>query len=371
MSKRTPLYDCHLQAAAKMVDFAGWDMPLHYGSQLQEHHYVRQEAGVFDVSHMTIVDANGANVAAFLRYLLANNIDRLVPGKALYTCMLNEKGGVIDDLIVYKITEYVYRLIVNSATREKDLAWLQQQAESFGVELEEQTQMAMLAIQGPQVRDKIPALFPAEFHAVIQTLKPFSAIQVNEWFVARTGYTGEEGFEVMVPASDATTFWQLILAAGIKPCGLGARDTLRLEAGLNLYGADMDETVTPLESNLAWTVAFEPQTRNFIGRQSLEQQRQAGLKSKLVGLVLEGQGVLRNHQKIIVESVGEGEITSGSFSPTLNKGIALARVPFATETTCCVEMRGKLIPAQIIKPPFVRAGQKTFLETQKTERSHE
>jgi aminomethyltransferase len=360
MGKRTPLYECHLQAQAKIVDFAGWDMPLHYGSQIQEHHYVRQSAGVFDVSHMTIVDLHGKGVADYLRYLLANNIDRLVPGKALYTCMLNEQGGVIDDLIVYKMTDDFYRLVVNSGTRDKDLAWLNKQAKAFDLTLTERDDYAMLAIQGPNIRDLIPTLFSADQSQTILNLKVFHAAEIGNFFVARTGYTGEDGFEVILPVTEAPAFWDRLLAADIKPCGLGARDTLRLEAGLNLYGSDMDETVTPLESNLAWTVQLEPKTRDFIGRAALEKQLHDGVKMSLVGLVLEGQGVLRNHQKVIVEGQGEGEITSGSFSPTLSKGIALARVPAGVKQQCFVDIRGKQVLAQVIKPPFVRQGKKTF-----------
>lgn len=352
MGKRTPLYDCHLKANAKMVDFAGWDMPLHYGSQLQEHKFVRENAGVFDVSHMTIVDLHGKEVQAFLHRLIANNIDRLVPGKALYTCMLNEMGGIIDDLIVYKIHDDFYRLVVNSGTHDKDLAWIEKQAGPFHITIEERLDLAMLAIQGPEVMQHLQKLFP-EQHAKIAALKSFHAHQFGEWFVARTGYTGEDGFEVIFPVKDAETFWQKILASGIKPCGLGARDTLRLEAGLNLYGSDMDESVTPLESNLGWTVAWEPESRDFIGRKALESQRQQGVKSKLVGLVLESGGVLRNHQIVFVNDE-MGEITSGSFSPTLNKGIALARVPFEIGAECLVEMRGKKVPVKVTKPPFVK-----------------
>ncbi len=360
MAKRTPLYECHLQANAKIVDFAGWDMPLHYGSQIQEHHVVRKSAGVFDVSHMTIVDLHGADVAVYLRKLLANNIDKLTPGKALYTCMLNEYGGIIDDLIMYKLQDDAYRLVVNSATHDKDLAWLALQAQGYNLILKERTEFAMLAIQGPAILQKISAIFPIEQAAAIQALKPFHFLSLGDWFIARTGYTGEDGFEIILPANSAPAFWQTLVAAEILPCGLGARDTLRLEAGLNLYGADMDETVTPLESNLEWTVAWEPKERHFIGRGALEKQRLAGVRQCLVGLVLETQGVLRNHQKVLVDGVGAGEITSGSFSPTLNKGIALARVPVGVGAECMIEMRGKLVAAQVIKPPFVRQGKKTF-----------
>ncbi|HSW93130.1 MAG TPA: glycine cleavage system aminomethyltransferase GcvT [Gammaproteobacteria bacterium] len=363
MPHKTCLYDCHLQSSAKMVNFAGWDMPLHYGSQLQEHHQVRQDAGLFDVSHMTIVDFTGPDVATFLRYLLANNIDRLTPGKALYTCLLNEKGGILDDLIVYHIADHFYRLIVNSATREKDLTWFQKQMAGYDVNMTERRDQAMIAVQGPHARTKLATLFTPERQQALFALKPFTTAQWDDLFIAATGYTGEDGVEMMLPAVDAPAFWQRCLLAGIKPAGLGARDTLRLEAGLNLYGSDMDETVTPLESNLAWTVAFEPKERDFIGRQALLKQQAEGVTQKLVALVLEGSGVLRNHQKIQIGTTGTGEITSGSFSPTLNKGIALARVPVNTGDECSVEIRGKAVPARIIKPPFVRHGKKTFSET--------
>jgi aminomethyltransferase len=356
MGKKTALYPSHLAAKAKMVDFAGWDMPLHYGSQVQEHHQVRQDAGVFDVSHMTILDINGQDTAAYLRYLLANNIDRLVPGKALYTCMLNNQGGVIDDLIVYKIADDCYRLIVNSATHDKDLAWLQEHAKKYQLTLIERVDLAMLAIQGPQALKKLTAVFNSAEMEMIKNLKPFHAITLDKFFVARTGYTGEDGVEIILPDAAAPELWDKLMAAQIHPCGLGARDTLRLEAGLNLYGADMDETVTPLESNLAWTVAWEPNDRDFIGRHALEMQRQAGIDQCLVGLVLLEPGVLRNHQKVIVKDIGEGEITSGSFSPTLNKGIALARVPTTIGPECLVEIRGKQCVARVLKPPFVRQG---------------
>lgn len=359
MAKRTPFYDLHVKSNAKIVDFAGWDMPLHYGSQLQEHHEVRQKAGMFDVSHMGVVDAHGSEVNAYLRKLLANNVDRLVPGKALYTCMLNDRGGVIDDLIVYKVSDDFYRIVINAGTREKDITWMQQQVGTCDVTLTERTDLAMLALQGPQVMDKLSQLFPEQADT-IRNLKPFHFTHFNDYFVARTGYTGEDGVEVIFPAKDVETFWNTCLQAGIAPCGLGARDTLRLEAGLNLYGSDMDENVTPLESNLAWTVILDPQDRHFIGRDALEAQKQHGLKHKLVGLVLEGAGIIRNHQKVMIEGDGEGEVTSGGYSPTLEKSIALARVPADIGEHCYVEIRNKKIPAQVIKPPFVRHGKKVF-----------
>src|SRR3990167_4790088 len=335
-------------------------MPLHYGSQIQEHHFVRQQAGMFDVSHMGIVDLQGKDVQAYLRYLLANNIDRLNPGKALYTCMLNDQGGVIDDLIVYKITDTFYRLVINAGTREKDLKWMRSQLSSFQVEIIERSDLIMLAVQGPLAQEKLIQCLPLPDKELIHQLKPFTFMALGDCFIARTGYTGENGYEMIFPSSQAAIYWEACLNAGIHPCGLGARDTLRLEAGLNLYGSDMDETVTPLESNLAWTVMMDPQDRDFIGRDAIEKQKQAGLKHKLVGLVLEGAGIIRNHQKVLIDGNGEGEVTSGGYSPTLEKSIALARVPADINAQCYVEIRNKKIPAQVIKPPFVRHGKKVF-----------
>ncbi len=360
MGKRTPFYDLHLQANAKMVDFAGWDMPLHYGSQLKEHHQVRQHAGMFDVSHMGLVDLEGPGAAAYLRRLLANNIDRLVDGKALYTCMLTEKGGVIDDLIVYRLSDRKFRIVINAGTREKDIAWMRMQAEAFNIKLVERTDLAMLAIQGPEVKDKLAVFLSAQQIDIVRNLKSFTFTQIDDLFIAHTGYTGEDGYEIILPAAKVKELWQALLLAGVSPCGLGARDTLRLEAGLNLYGSDMDETVTPLESNLSWTVVMDPKERHFIGREALEVQVQQGVKRRLVGLILEGPGVIRNHQKVVISGDGEGEVTSGGYSPTLEKSIALARVPAETGMQCFVEIRNKQIPAQVIKPPFVRHGKKMF-----------
>jgi aminomethyltransferase len=357
MGNRTPLYEEHLAAGGKLVDFAGWDMPINYGSQIGEHHAVRQGAGMFDVSHMTVVDLTGAHVRDYLRRLLANDVVRLkAPGKALYSCMLNATGGVIDDLIVYYLRDDYYRMVVNAATREKDLAWLLEQAVSFDVTVKEHPELAMIAIQGPDARDTVLGVLDPDRAAVAAILEPFAGAFADEWFIARTGYTGEDGFEIILPGDAAAGFWQELRAAGISPAGLGARDTLRLEAGMNLYGADMDETVTPLESGLAWTVAWEPPDRDFIGRDALETQRREGVARKLVGLLLEGKGVLRNHQKVIVGNDGTGEITSGSYSPTLQRSIALARVPRDAGDNCQVEIRGKLLPARVVKPPFVRHG---------------
>nr|MBF0681204.1 glycine cleavage system aminomethyltransferase GcvT [Pseudomonas sp.] len=356
MGQRTPLYDQHLALGAKMVDFGGWDMPLHYGSQVEEHHQVRRDCGVFDVSHMTIVDVAGSQAQAYLQRLLANDVGRLAQvGKALYSAMLNEQGGVIDDLIVY-LTEGGYRLVVNASTRDKDLAWMQAQAAGFEVQIEERADLAMLAIQGPQARTRIIELVSQPRAALIHELKPFNGLATGDWFIGRTGYTGEDGLEIMLPADQVQDFFSELVGAGISPIGLGARDTLRLEAGLNLYGQDMNEEVSPLAANMGWTIAWEPVERDFIGRGALQAQREANQQPKLVGLVLEERGVLRAHQVVRVNGLGEGEITSGSFSPTLGKSIALARVPANTAERAEVEIRNKWYPVRVVRPTFVRQG---------------
>jgi aminomethyltransferase len=340
-----------------MVDFGGWDMPVQYSSQIGEHHAVRRAAGVFDVSHMGVLDLRGARVRPFLQRLLANDVAKLkAPGKALYSCMLNEQGGVLDDLIVYFLNDYWYRMVVNAGTRAKDLAWIREQARSFAVEVTERTDLAMLAVQGPEARAKAAQLLPPAEGTAALALDNFVGRELGRWFVARTGYTGEDGFEIMLPAADAVPAWRSLNSLGVASCGLGARDTLRLEAGMNLYGNDMDEHTHPFESGLGWTVALAPSERAFIGRAALEPIVREGSARKLVGLLLEERGVLRAHQKVVATPAGQGEITSGTYSPTLERSIALARVPAATAEKVQVEIRGKLLPARVVKPPFVRAG---------------
>ena len=356
MGQRTPLYDLHLALGAKMVDFGGWDMPLHYGSQVEEHHEVRRDCGVFDVSHMTVIDVIGDQAKEWLQHLLANDVDRLnTPGRALYSAMLNEQGGVVDDMIVY-LMPTGYRLVVNAATREQDLAWMSAQAKGYAVQLLERPELALLAIQGPQARHKVAELVSQARGQLIQELKPFEGQSCGDWFIARTGYTGEDGLEILLPADQAPAFFNDLVGAGISPIGLGARDTLRLEAGMNLYGQDIHLSVSPLSANMAWTIAWEPASRQFIGRAALEAEKAGGVPLKLVGLVLEERGVLRAHQVVRIAGIGEGEITSGSFSPTLSKSIALARVPMATADRAEVEIRGKWYPVRVVKPTFVRLG---------------
>ncbi len=357
MGRRTPLYDLHVALGARMVDFGGWDMPVNYGSQIEEHHAVRRNAGVFDVSHMCVVDVRGARVREFFARLVANDVGKLqVPGKALYTCMLNDAGGVLDDLIVYFMSEQWFRAVVNAGTRDKDIAWMRQHGAALGVEVVERAELAMLAVQGPNARALAAELLAPEHRTAALAQEPFNGRECGAWFVSRTGYTGEDGFEIVLPAGDAVRMWRELNARGVVSCGLGARDTLRLEAGMNLYGNDMDESTHPLESGLAWTVAFNPPERDFIGRRALEAHRAAGVPRKLVALILDDRGVLRSHQRVIVAGAPDGEVTSGTFSPTLEKSIALARVPAAAGASVQVEIRGKLLNARVVKAPFVRHG---------------
>ena len=355
MAKQTVYNATHRALGAKMVDFGGWDMPIHYGSQIDEHHQVRRDAGMFDVSHMTVLDMHGENVRPFLRMLIANSVDKLSKsGKALYSAMLDDTGGVVDDLIVYYLREDFFRVVVNAATRDKDVAWIAEKAAPYRIDIKERRDLAMVAVQGPNARDKVLGLLTPDAAARVAKLGKFVATDADGMFVARTGYTGEDGFEIMVPETQAVDFWHRLLAAGVKPAGLGARDTLRLEAGMALYGQDMDEGVSPLEAGLSWTVAFD-EGRDFVGRAALEAQKAGGVPRQMVGLVLDDKGVLRHGQAVFTAS-GEGEILSGTFSPTLGKAIALARVPAGDTGAVEVDIRGKRLPVRVVRYPFVREG---------------
>ncbi|MEZ5461312.1 glycine cleavage system aminomethyltransferase GcvT [Dokdonella sp.] len=359
MTRKTILNDSHRALGAKMVDFGGWDMPLNYGSQIEEHHAVRRDAGMFDVSHMTVVDLEGPRTREFLRSLFANSIDKLKkPGKALYSCMLNENGGVIDDLIVYYVRDGFFRTVVNASTREKDLAWINLQAKAFDVRVSERADLAMIAVQGPNARAKAASLFSAETAQHALAMGKFVAIEGDDLFIARTGYTGEDGFEIIVPETAAVDLWDRLLAAGVVPAGLGARDTLRLEAGMNLYGQDMDDTVSPLEAGLEWTVSLD-EGRDFIGRDALLAQKAAGVERCMVGLVMDEKGVLRHGQTVLTAS-GQGEVLSGTFSPTLGKAIAFARIPAGVSEGVRVDIRGREVPVRVVRYPFARDGRSTI-----------
>jgi aminomethyltransferase len=356
LGHRTPLYPEHVAAGARIVEFGGWDMPLQYESALGEHHAVRKGWGIFDVSHMTVVDVMGPDSRSFLRRLLANDIDKLKePGQGLYSCMLNDAGGVVDDLIAYWTGDDRFRLVVNAATRAQDLAWLARVADRDDLVLRHRDDLLMIAVQGPEAPARTAPLLPHGAGPAALALKPFRSVAADDLFVARTGYTGEDGFEVILPVGPGIDLWRALAGAGATRCGLGARDTLRLEAALNLYGQDMDSGTSPLVSGLAWTVAFEPGDRQFRGRAALEQQRAAGLREKLAGLLLEDRGIMRHGQRVLTPH-GEGVITSGGFSPTMDRSIALARVPAAADGACQVEIRSALKAARIVRPPFVRHG---------------
>ncbi|GAB4188268.1 MAG: glycine cleavage system aminomethyltransferase GcvT [Wenzhouxiangellaceae bacterium] len=358
MSRTTPLFPEHQHLGAQMVDFAGWSMPIRYGSLLDEHHAVRQAAGIFDVSHMAVVDVRGAGARDFLRRLLANDVAKLAQTmRAQYTCMLNPQGGIIDDLIVYYFADDAYRLVVNAATRDGDIAWIGQQAADFEVDIKERSDLAMVAVQGPKAIRLLAATLGRNPATAVQELKPFHVWREEHWTIARTGYTGEDGCEILLPQDDVVPLWRELIARGVTPCGLGARDTLRLEAGLNLYGQDMDDSTTPLQSALGWTVAWEPEDRDFIGRQALAEQRSAGVADKLVGLVLDDRAVLRHGQTVTdLDGQPAGVVTSGTFGPTVGKPLGFARIRREVEERCQVEIRGKQYLARIVRPPFVRHG---------------
>ena len=352
---KTCLNSQHIELGGKMVDFGGWEMPLNYGSQIDEHHCVRNDAGMFDVSHMCVVDIKGSSSQDFLRFLIANDVKKLTSkGQALYSCMLNESGGVIDDLIAYYLDDDSYRLVVNAGTTEKDLEWISKQSEEFDVSINHRTDLVMIAIQGPNAISKTYQAIPGA-EEICRDLKPFHAVSVGSLFIARTGYTGEDGFEIILPEKSAEFTWKMLIDSGVKPCGLGARDTLRLEAGMSLYGSEMDDSVSPLECNLSWTVDLNDKDRKFIGKEALESLKSAGTKYTVSGLILNDKGVIRDHQKVITNQ-GEGEVTSGSFSPTIGKSIALAHLPKESSGECNIEVRNKLLSAKIVKPPFVRNG---------------
>lgn len=356
MEQKTPLYEEHVASGARIVTFAGWLMPLSYGSELSEHRAVREDSGLFDVAHMGIVDIVGSDARPYLRRVLANDVGRIpVPGRAQYTVMCNQDGGIIDDLITYCLDEYRYRVVLNASRRQTDLSWLREHAHGRAVSIVERKDLALLAVQGPRARERAIVALPESVRGEVTELKPFRCSERGDWLVARTGYTGEDGWEIMLKADRAPGLWRKLCACGIRPAGLAARDSLRLEAGLNLYGQDMDERTNPYEANLGWTVALEPEDRDFVGRGALEVVARNGAKHRLCGLVLRTRGVLR-HGQSVQTAAGEGIVTSGGFSPILERSIALARVPHDANGVAHVSVRAKTLEAIIVSPPFVRHG---------------
>lgn len=353
--KTTCLHQAHIDAGAKMVDFGGWEMPINYGSQIEEHHAVRKDKGMFDVSHMTIVDLEGSESEKFLLKLLANDVRKLVNGKALYSTMLNEDGGIIDDLIVYKRADNNYRIVVNAGTREKDLAWFEKQIINFDAQIIEQAQLSMIAVQGPAAIEACLKVLPQDLSEQLSVLKKFCAIDAENYFIGRTGYTGEDGVEIIIPEVKAVELWNDLLKAEVKPCGLGSRDTLRLEAGMHLYGQDMNDSVSPLECGLNWTIRKDDV--NFIGSEALASLRQNGITKKMIGVVLTEKGILRHDQHLVDENGLTGIITSGSFSPSAQVAIGMAIVDKNLGENVKVQIRKKELPVTCIKLPFVRNGQ--------------
>ncbi len=356
MAKQTPLYDQHIAAGARIIDFHGWLMPLHYGSQLNEHHAVRRAAGLFDISHMTIVDLDGTEAREYLRYLLANDVAKLTqPGKTLYSVMLNHDGGVVDDLIVFFVAENVYRLVLNAATRDQDMDWLRTHSRAFSVNIEERDDLSLLSLQGPDAMAKLAAVLSPPQQLAVSNMPPFCCKQFSDWFIATTGYTGENGFEIALPDHQVNDLWQTLLDAGVQAAGLGARDTLRLEAGMNLYGQDMDQLTSPFAANLGWTIAFQPEGRKFIGREAAEAQR-TSTRQRQVGLLMTEKGVLRKNMPVSFLADHDGIITSGAYSPTLGCSIALARAPRSAGITAEVEIRGRQVEVHVTQPAFVHHG---------------
>ncbi len=345
--KRTALYEAHVRAGAKMTPFAGWTMPLNYGSQVAEHQSVRSAAGVFDVSHMTQAEVIGPEAEALLRYLLVGDVARLAPGKGLYSLALDQSAGILDDLLVYRLPAS-FRIVFNAATRDTLAPWLQSHAAQFQADISICEGLAMLAIQGPDAL----ALAAEATGQSCSDIDSFGIAQFGQWLVARTGYTGEDGVELMLPAADARHLWQRLGELGVRYCGLGARDTLRLEAGLNLYGQDMSADTHPLESRLGWTVAWQPETRDFIGRKRLQEIADQGSARQLTGIELTGKGVMRPGAEVQT-SGGPGVVTSGSFSPSLGYSIGLARVPVGVDRQVRVIIRGAPKVASLVSPRFI------------------
>lgn len=358
MSQRTPLFDAHLAAKAKMVEFSGWELPIHYGSLAEEHRSVREDVGMFDVSHMTIVDFEGEGVFDYLRQLLTNDVEKLSDGSALYSCICNERGGVIDDLIVYRLSSTRYRLIVNAATREKDLAWFKEHLVE-NVTMSTPPDLALIAVQGQNAIAKADTALTAmrSVSYELSEMKRFTAKADGDWFVGRTGYTGEDGVEIVLPAADAPALWQGLLDVGVTPCGLGARDTLRLEAGLCLYGTDLDEEHSPVECGIGWCVDLVDESRQFIGRDILEDHKLFGGRTQRVGVLLDSRGVLRSGQVVQLAGTDVGTITSGTFSPTRQESIGMARVTREFKGGCDIVIRGKYMAGHRVPIPFVRASQ--------------
>ena len=349
---KTPLNNAHIELGAKMVNFSHWEMPISYTSLIEEHHAVRNTAGVFDVSHMSIFDFNGGDQVAFFEKIFANDIKKISnEDKAIYGALLNEEGGILDDLIIYHANEK-FRLVSNCSTREQNRQWYEKHAVEFGVEVVERSDMGILAIQGPDALSKIQSI--DGINPQVNNLQSFGCMFDGDKLYARTGYTGEDGLEIIVPSVDINQFWDQALRLGCTPIGLGARDTLRLEAGLNLYGNDMTIENHPYESNLGWTIDMTDENRQFIGKQALLSIDQSK-SQKIVGIILRDKGVLRSGYEVIHDE-GKGVVLSGSYSPTLQSSIGLARVDQGYKKDGKVMIRNKMLNIDFVSPRFIERG---------------
>ena len=349
---KTPLHNAHIQLGAKMVNFSNWEMPISYSSLIKEHNAVRNAAGIFDVSHMSVFDFDGGNQIAFFKKIFANDIKKIYKdNKAIYGALLNEEGGILDDLIIYHANNK-FRLVSNCSTREQNKQWLEKHAVEFGVKVMERSDMGILAIQGPNALKKILEI--KEIDAQVNTLQSFGCMFEGDKLYARTGYTGEDGLELIVPTQDINHLWDQALELGCTPIGLGARDTLRLEAGLNLYGNDMTINNHPYESNLGWTIDMSDKNREFIGKNALLSIDQSK-SQKIVGIILQDKGVLRSGYEITHEQ-GKGVVLSGSYSPTLQSSIGLARVDQGYKENGKVMIRNKVLNIDFVSPRFLGQG---------------
>jgi aminomethyltransferase len=349
---KTALHESHIELGAKMVNFSNWEMPISYTSFIEEHNAVRNAAGIFDVSHMAVFDFMGGNQIAFFEKIFANDIKKISQNnKAIYGALLNEEGGILDDLIIYHANSK-FRLVSNCSTREQNRDWYKKHAIEFGVEVIERSDMGILAIQGPDALNKILAISEIDHQA--NNLQSFGCIFDGEKLFARTGYTGEDGLELIVPNSDIKSLWNKALELDCTPIGLGARDTLRLEAGLNLYGNDMTVDNHPYESNLGWTIDMNDENRQFIGKDALLSINQSESK-KIVGIILRDKGVLRTGYEI-THGQGNGIVLSGSYSPTLQSSIGLARVDRGYQENGKVMIRNKELNIDFVSPRFLRQG---------------
>lgn len=362
---RTPLYDLSIGLFARMTEFSGWEMPVQYSGITREHQAVRTAAGMFDISHMGKFCLTGENVLQQIQPLVPSDLSRLQPGEAQYTVLLNSQAGIVDDLIFYNqgldaAGNQRWVVIVNAATTQKDKTWMLDHLDRHQVDFQDYSlHNVLIAVQGPKAVSQLQSFVIEDLASV----KPFGHLEGTvlgkPGFLARTGYTGEDGFEVMVDPGTGVALWQALLAEGVVPCGLGARDTLRLEAAMALYGQDIDDTTTPLEAGLGWLVHLDSKGE-FIGRSRLEQQKQDGVTRRLVGLQMQGRNIARHGYPVLSDGKVVGEVTSGTLSPTLGVAIALAYIP--TELSKLgqiidVEIRGKTYPATVVKKPFYRRPQ--------------